>query len=322
MWPRFVRTLKAAFRKWSDDRAARLGAALAYYALFSIAPLLMVAVGVAGLIFGEEAARGEVVGSIEKGVGSSVAGFLEDMMVQAQAGTGVAAIVIGSGLALLGASGLFIQLNGALNVVWDVPVRATKGIVRMLRSRSLSFLFVLGVGVLLIAVLTVSSVVSALEKFLRDDQSFPVLSLQWLSPSVTLLLLTVVFAMIFRWLPDASPPWPAVWRGAAFTSVLFTIGVYLLGLYVGNGAVASSFGAAAALVTLLLTTYYLAQIFLLGAEFTRVLQLEMEAGPAPGREPAASSGRPAASRRTADTTPVAAVWAFMVGLVLGWWKGK
>ena len=319
--PPLTATLKQAIRKWSDDKASRLGAALAYYTLFSLAPLLIVAVGIAGLLFGEEAARGEIVGRIEDRVGSSIAGFLQEMMAGTQGGAGVAATVIGIVLTLLGASGLFLQLKGALNVVWDVPVSATKGVVHFLRTRALSFLSVLGFGMLLLAVLAASSIVSALGDLVSDDQSFLASLIQWLSPLATLGLLTVVFALIFRVLPDAKTPWPAIWRGAAFTSVLFTIGTFLLGLYLGSGAVGSGFGAAAALVTVLLFAYYSAQIFLLGAEFTRVLQLEIPAEPSVQSFPAGLP-EPSASRRVADTTPVAAVWAFLAGLALGWWRKK
>ncbi|MGZ8753737.1 MAG: YihY/virulence factor BrkB family protein [Acidimicrobiia bacterium] len=321
-WSRFVATLKLAVRKWSDDKASRLGAALAYYALFSVAPLLIVAVGIAGLVFGEQAARGEIVGQIEDRVGSSVAGFLQDMMAGTRSGAGVAATVIGVVLTLLGASGLFLQIKGSLNVVWDVPPRATKGLANLVRSRALAFVSVLGFGVLLIAVLAASSLVSALGRLLSDEQSWLATLLQWLSPVVMVLLLTVVFALVFRIMPDATVPWPAAWRGAAFTSVLFTIGTTLLGLYLGSGAAGNGFGAAAALVTLLLYMYYAAQMFLLGAEFTRVL--ESEVAPSPVEvEPVvhAFRGR-SVSPSLSGATPVAAVWAFLVGFVLGWWKGK
>ena len=319
---RFVAILKQAVRKWSDDQASRLGAALAYYTLFSVAPLLIVAVGIAGIVFGEDAARGEIVGQIEERVGPSVAGFLQDMMAGTQGGTGVAATVIGVALTLLGASGLFLQLKGALNVVWDVPAQDTKGIANLLSTRALAFLSVLGFGVLLIAVLAASSVVSALGSLVPEDLSFLAPLLQWLTPLVMLALLALVFALVFRWLPDPSVPWPAAWRGAAFTSVLFTIGTFLLGLYLGSGAVGSGFGAAAALVTLLLYAYYSAQIFLLGAEFTRVLHLEMEADHAPVQEMALASSERSVSRRFSDSAPVVTVWAFVAGLVLGWWKRK
>jgi membrane protein len=314
--------LKQAVRKWSTDKASRLGAALAYYALFSVAPLLIVAVGIAGLVFGEEAAQGEIVAQIEDRVGSSVAGFLEDMMAGNQGGAGVAATVIGVILTLLGASGLFLQLKGALNVVWDVPAQATTGVANLLRTRALAFLSVLGFGLLLIVVLAVSSVVSALGRLVPDDLSFLAPLLQWLSPVVMLGLLTVVFALVFKVLPDAMVPWKALWRGAAFTSVLFTVGTFLLGLYLGSGAVGSGFGAAAALVTLLLFAYYSAQIFLLGAEFTRVLHLNLEGDQAPVRPIAAISGEPSTTRRITDSTPLAAVWAFLAGIALGWWKKK
>jgi membrane protein len=315
---RFTHRLQRAVRKWSDDKASRLGAALAYYALFSVAPLLIVAVGVAGLVFGEEAARGEIVGQIEDRVGSSVAGFLQDMMAETRGGAGVTATVLGGLLTLLGASGLFVQLKGALNVVWDVPGRVTEGLVNLIRSRALAFLSVLGFGVLIIAVLAASSVVSALDRLSPDDLAFLAPLLQWLSPIVMLVLLTAVFAIVFKLLPDVNTSWRVIWKGAAFTAVLFTIGTYLLGLYLGRGAAGSGFGAAAALITLLLYAYYSAQIFLLGAEFTRVLQLEVGVGP--DRPAAGVEREPTVAPLIADSTPVAAVWAFLAGLVLGWWR--
>ena len=320
-WERLLSTLKRAVRKWSEDKASRLGAALAYYALFSVAPLLIVAVGIAGLVFGEEAARGEVVAQIEDRVGSSVAGFLQEMMAGTRGGAGVAATVIGVVLTLLGASGLFLQLKGALNVVWDVPPRATKGIGNLLRTRALAFLSVLGFGLVLLAALAASSVISALSDLVSDEAASVATLLQWLSPVVMLGLLTVVFALVFKVLPDATVPWPPIWRGAAFTSVLFTVGTFLLGLYLGGGAVGSGFGAAAALVTLLLFAYYSAQIFLLGAEFTRVLELDMVGEQSVPASEAASAG-PAHSQKVADSAPVVAVWAFLAGLILGWWKKK
>ena len=320
--PRFVATLKAAVRKWSEDKASRLGAALAYYTLFSVAPLLIVAVGIAGLVFGEEAAQGEIVGQIEDRVGASVAGFLQDMMAGTRGGAGVTATVVGVVLTLMGASGLFLQVKGSLNVVWDVSPEATKGIGNLLRTRVLAFLSVLGFGVVLLASLVASSLVSALGRLVEDDLAALATVLRWLSPLVMLALLTVVFALMFKVLPDTTVPWRPIWRGAAFTSVLFTLGTFLLGLYLGSGAVGSGFGAAASLVTLLLFAYYSAQIFLLGAEFTRVLHLESE----PERgilQPIAESGQKApGSRRVADSAPVAATWAFLAGLMLGWWKKK
>jgi membrane protein len=320
-WARFVSTLKQAVRKWSDDKASRLGAALAYYALFSVAPLLIVAVGIAGLIFGEEAARGEIVAQIEDRVGPSVAGFLQDMMAGTRGGTGVAATTIGAVLTLLGASGLFLQLKGALNVVWDVPPQATKGIANLLRTRAVAFASVLGFGLVLLAALVASSVVSALGDLASDDLAPLATLLQWLSPIVMLGLLTIVFALVFKVLPDATVPWSPIWRGAAFTSVLFTVGTFLLGMYLGSGAVGTGFGAAAALVSLVFFAYYSAQIFLLGAEFTYVLHMDM-AGEPTVRSPSPASPAPATPRRVSDAAPAGAVWAFLAGLVLGWWKKK
>jgi membrane protein len=206
-------------------------------------------------------------------------------------------------------------------VVWDVPAQTTKGLANLLRTRVLAFLSVLGFGVLLIAALAASSVVAALGRLVPDDLAFLAPLLQWLSPLVMLALLTVVFALVFRILPGTEIPWPPIWRGAAFTSLLFTVGTFLLGLYLGSGAIGHGFGAAAALVTLLLFAYYSAQIFLLGAEFTRVLQLDMENEPSI-QSFAAGLPEPSVARRVADSTPVAAIWAFLAGVALGWWKKK
>ncbi len=321
-WQRFAAIVKLAVRKWSDDKASRLGAALAYYALFSVAPLLIVAVGIAGLVFGEEAAQGEIVGQIEDRVGASVAGFLQDLMAGTRGGTGVAATVVGVLLTLLGASGLFLQVKGSLNVVWDVPALATKGIGNFLRTRALAFLSVIGFGVVLLTTLAASSVVSALGGLVEDDLAVLATVVQWLSPVLMLALLTVVFALMFKILPDTTVPWQPIWRGAAFTSVLFTVGTFLLGLYLGSGAAGSGFGAAASLVTLLLFAYYSAQIFLLGAEFTRVLHLDAEIDRGVELAPAETRRETFVPRDVADSTPVAAVWAFLVGLLLGWWKKK
>jgi membrane protein len=321
-WQRFAAIVKLAVRKWLDDKASRLGAALAYYALFSVAPLLIVAVGIAGLVFGEDASQGEIVGQIEDRVGASVAGFLQDMMAGTRGGAGVAATVVGVLLTLLGASGLFLQVKGSLNVVWDIPALATKGIGNFLRTRALAFLSVIGFGAVLLAALAASSVVSALGGLVSDDLAILATVLQWLSPVVMLGLLTVVFALMFKVLPDTTVPWRPIWRGAAFTSVLFTVGTFLLGLYLGGGAVGSGFGAAVALVTLLLFAYYSAQIFLLGAEFTRVLQLDFESRRQAVPTLAETRQEASVQRNVADSTPVAAVWAFLVGLLLGWWKKK
>lgn len=322
--PRFVATLKSAVKKWSDDKASLLGAGLAYSTLFSVAPLLIVAVGIAGLVFGEDAAEGQIVGRIEDRVGSSVAGFLQDMMAGTQGGAGVAATVVGVLLVFVGASSLFLRVKGSLNIVWDVSPEASKGIGNFLRTRAVAFVSVLGLGMILLAALVASSIVAALRGLLADDLAVLATVLQWLSPLVMLALLTVVFALMFKILPDTTVPWKAAWRGAAFTSVLFTIGTFLVGLYLGSGAVGSGFGAAAALVTLLVFAYYSAQIFLLGAEFTRVLHLEMQAdhGAVPQLGATGRTRTRPPARSVADSTPVAAVWAFLAGLVLGWLKKK
>ena len=263
---------KAAALNWVDDYAQSMGAALAFYTLFSIAPLLLIVIAVAGSVFGEEAARGEIFHQIEELLGthgaSAVQGLLEGV---AQRSDTTLATAFGSILLFVGATSVFAELQDALDRIWRAPHRGRPaGLWGPIRTRLLSFGMILGIGFLLIVSLAVSAAMAALGRW-----SDP-LGRGWLSLANTVeiglgvLLLTLVFAMIYKTMPRARVAWRDVWVGAAFTSLLFIAGKVLIGLYIGRSGVSTLFGAAASLVVVLLWVYYSAQIFLFGAEFTWV----------------------------------------------------
>jgi membrane protein len=263
------RLLAEAFRDWRADEAPRLGAALAYYTLFALAPLLVVAIGVSGLAFGREAAQGRIVGEIAGLVGSSGAHAIEDLLQNSRKPeAGVLATLVGLGTLLLGASGAFVELKAALNKVWDVPAPAG-GLWTIVRDRLAAFALVLAVGFLLLASLVVSAAISATDTLLKRFVSEPAGLLQAANAVLSLVVITVLFAIIFKFLPDTRIAWGDVWVGAVMTSVLFTAGKFVIGLYLGHSAVTSAYGAAGSLVVLIVWVYYAAQIFYFGAELTQ-----------------------------------------------------
>lgn len=263
--------LKATFNEWIDDKAPRLGAALSYYTIFSLAPMLIIAIAVAGLVFGEEAARGQIVGQLQGLVGVEGGKAIETMLQSvSKPSTGIIATIIGVFTFILGATGAFVELQEALNTVWEVQPKPGSGIKSMLRYRLLSFSVLLGVGFLLLVSLVLSAAISAVTKFMGGF--FPGFNFvaHALNFALSFGVVTVLFAMIYKILPDVKLAWSDVWVGAAVTSLLFTIGKAIIGLYLGTGSVSSAYGAAGSLVVLLVWIYYSAQIMLLGAEFTQV----------------------------------------------------
>ncbi len=261
---------------WVDDYAPSMGAALAYYTLFSIAPLLIIAIAVAGLAFGQEAARGEIVAQIENLIGRegaiAVQGLLKSANEPAQT---IFATVISIVTLVIGATTVFAELQSDLDRIWRVPAPAKEsGIWTLLRARLLSFGLVLGLGFLLLVSLVVSAAIAAFgtwtNGFFEGWEAF----LYALNFSISLAITALLFAIIYKFMPRASIPWRDVWVGAAVTAFLFEIGKFLIGLYLGKTGVASAFGAAGSLVVLLVWVYFSAQIFLLGAEFTWVYSHE------------------------------------------------
>ena len=272
MAPReIVSMIKEAFTDWNDDNAPRLGAALSYYTVFSLAPILLISIAVAGLIFGEEAARGGIVAQIQGLIGRDAAEAVEGMIVNARKpGQGILATLFGTVMLLFGAGGAFNELRAALDVIWEIPPRTGGGIKALIRERLASFGMVLVVGFLLLVSLALSAAISLLEikgSFLGSG-----MLLQLVNTVVALAIITALFALMFKFLPDAHPPvgWTDIWIGAAITAVLFTLGKFAIGLYLGRSSVGSVYGAAGSLVLLLVWVYYSAQIFFFGAELTQV----------------------------------------------------
>lgn len=263
---------KAAVKAWSDDYAPSMGAALSYYTLFSLAPLLIIVIALAGMVFGQEAAQGEIVAQLRGIMGGEGAAAVEGMLKAArEPAKSVVATLVGITFLLLGATAVFGELQSALDRIWRVPApQQESGILHLVRTRLLSFGLVLGLGFLLVVSLVVSAVLAALGKWWGVwFQGWDVF-LQILNFAVSLGVFTLLFAMIYKIMPRAMIPWRDVWTGAAVTALLFTIGKLLIGLYLGRSGLASGFGAAGSLVVLLAWVYYSAQIFLLGAEYTWV----------------------------------------------------
>lgn len=264
--------LKQTYREWQADRAPRLAAALAYYTVFSIAPLLIVVIAVAGLVFGEQAARGEIEQTLQETVGEDAAGLVDDLLENAnRPREGLLSTLIGVGTLLLGALGAFEQFQNALNTIWRVQEgQEKKGLWGTLRYKLLSFGMVLVVGFLLLVSLVVSAVVAAVSEYATGILPGTEMLIQLANVAISFGFITLLFALIFKVLPDTKIEWRDVWVGAAVTALLFTLGKFLLGLYLGRSSTASAYGAAGALVVILLWIYYSAQIVLFGAEFTQV----------------------------------------------------
>lgn len=276
---------KRAVAAWIDDKASRLAASLAFYTLLSIAPLLVLLVSALGLLYGDEAARGEIASQISAVVGPQASRGVEELIAHARSpGQGALGTALGVAVLLFGASGVFGELQDSLNTVWEVETKPGRGIVGIIRARFFSFSMVLGVGFLLLVSLVISTLLSALGHAITPNT--PGLSALWelLHALIGFFGITALFALIFKVVPDVRVAWRHVWMGAAVTALLFTIGKSLLGLYLGRATVSSLYGAAGSLVVLVIWVYYSAQILLLGAEFTQVYATAMGAGIEPNDE--------------------------------------
>jgi membrane protein len=261
--------LREAGSEWLADRAPRMGAALAYYITFALAPLMLLAIAIAGFVFGEQAARGEILRQLEAWIGKDAASLVQTMIMNAnQPATGWWATVVGIAVLLVGATGLFAELQDQLNAIWKVQVPPDRLVLSFVRDRLMSFAMILVVGVLLIASLVGSTIVSVVVDQLADRQ-VAFLS-QTASLAVSFVIILLLFALIYRVMPDTTVAWSDVWLGAVVGSVLFVAGKYALGMYLVHSAVASAYGAAGSLAVLLTWLYYASQIFLYGAELTKV----------------------------------------------------
>ena len=258
---------KSAVNQWVAHKDARLGAALAYYSVFSLGPLIVIAIAVAGLLFGQEAVRGEVAGGLKGLLGETGAQAIEAMLAAAsRPNEGMLATVIGIATLVFAAVGVVVQLKDALNTVWEVEPPPGKGIWGFARTYVLSLAGVLSLGFLLLVSMLMTTALSAVGKYISPF--LPESVLQIAGTAASFALISVLFAMMFKWLPDAKVRWRDVWIGAIATAVLFEVGKLAIGLYIGKQGLESTWGAAASVVVVLIWVYYTSQIVLLGAEFT------------------------------------------------------
>ena len=269
--PVILRTFRGAARAWWDDDCTRLGASLAYYTLFAIAPILLVATAIAGMVFGPEAARGEIVGQLDHLVGREGALAVQSLLEgAAQRRAGIVATLIGGTTFLIASTGAFLELQVALNTIWRVKPRPGGHLYAFAMDRVRSFGLVVAIGFLLLVSLAVTAALAALNAWLFNLSAANTLLWNIVNTLVSIVVTTGLFALLFRFLPDVRLRWRDVTTGAAVTAVLFTIGQQVIGLYLGQSTIASSYGAAASMMILLLWVYYSCQILLFGAEFTRV----------------------------------------------------
>jgi len=264
------RLLVAAGKDFMEDKAPRLAAALSYYTAFSLPPLLVAVIGVAGIVYGVDKVRESILSQVANLVGTDSAATLGEAVANAQQTTGSGiALVLGLATLLIGATGAFGQLQEALNTIWEVQPKKGGGIWRLVRSRLLSFGTILGTGFLLLVSLTVSAAIGALVDVASN--------VEWMAPYIasldvvaSLIVITCLFALIFKLLPDTKIEWRDVWVGAGLTAILFVVGKFAIGFYLGVSDVGSAYGAAGSIIVILVWIYYSALILFFGAEFTQV----------------------------------------------------
>jgi membrane protein len=320
--------VKQTFSEWTEDKAPRLGAALAYYAVFSIPPLLFLVIAIIGLVY-----HGDVAGAIQSQLGSligeSTARTMMETGRQQKTGGGFLPAIVGIALLLFGASGVFGELQDALNTIWGVKPKEGRGVTGIIKDRFLSLTMVLGIAFLLLVSLVLSAAVSAIGGWLPGGEALGHVIELALSFGIT----TLLFAMIFKVLPDVKLTWSDVWIGAFATAALFTIGKFAIGVYLGKGSIGSSYGAAGSVIVMIAWIYYSAQILFLGAEFTQVYanRYGSRVRPSENAEPIPEANKPTSEearvprpvlvRRQAmpDTTNlgVAAFATMLVGFLIG-----
>ncbi|MBP6671638.1 MAG: YihY/virulence factor BrkB family protein [Bacteroidetes bacterium] len=266
--------LKDAAIAWDDDNIGEHGAALSFFTMLSLSPLLIIVVVLSSVGFGREAANGHLVSQIRGLIGTDGATFVQGLISNAyRADANLSAAAFGIIMLLLGATGVFIQLRDSLNMIWRVRQKPRGAIRGFVRVRLLSFAMILGIGFLLLVSLTISAVMSAASVYISGHFSILAGLVTLTEVLISFAGITVVFVLLFKFLPAVILRWRDAWVGAAFTSILFSIGKYLIGLYLGNGMMGTTFGAASSLVIIMMWTYYSSQIILYGAEFTRFYAL-------------------------------------------------
>ncbi|MBZ0291922.1 MAG: YihY/virulence factor BrkB family protein [Anaerolineae bacterium] len=320
--------LKTTFTEWNEDHAPRMAAALAYYTAFSLAPLLVVVIAIVGFIYSDGTARSEIIRQVQSTMGADAADMVNSLIEQGfSPGEGIISTIIGLVTLVLGAMGVFGQLQGALNTIWEADEKPREGgILGLVRDKLLSFGMILVIGFLLLVSLVISTVLASVHTFLSGLLPSTQTIFQIVSFLISFGITTLLFGLIYKVLPDIEVSWRDVWVGAAFTSLLFSIGRYLLGWYLGNSSTASAYGAAGSFVIILLWIYYSAQILLFGAEFTQVYSRQhgshagvpAAAPPAPA-VPLQPPARPALPQPKASTASslIFTIGTLIVALIAG-----
>ena len=268
--------MKCAVTEWLAHRAASKGAALAFYTLFSMAPILVLVIAVAGFFYGAEAAQGQLLNELRGLVGKEGAETIQAILAGARDKEGgMMATIIAGVLLLVGATSVFAELKDSLDEIWDIPVPKDAGVWDTVRTRVLSFGLILVLGFLLLVSLVISAAMAVVENYIGGIWKNSAMILGWVSSCVGFLVIATMFGVIYKLLPRIKLSWHDVTIGALGTAAMFTLGKFLIGLYIGNSGAASSFGAAGSLIALLLWVYYSAQIFFLGAEFARQYALQL-----------------------------------------------
>lgn len=282
---KWLGVFKEAAHEYSIDNVPRLGAALAYYSIFSIGPLLILAISIAGFVFGQEAVSGELFGQIRGLVGDQGAAAIEAIVASARKpeAAGIAGAV-GIATLIFGATGVIVQLKDALNTIYEVKPAPGRGLRVFFKKYIVSLAAIMGIGFLLIVSLVVSTVLAAVGKYLTGWLPLPEAVLHLLNFVVTLALFTALIAAMFKYLPDVRLRWRDLWPGALLTSVLFMVGKLAIGLYLGKASIGSTYGAAGSFVVLLIWIYYSAQIVFFGAEFTEVYARRFGREPQPEKD--------------------------------------
>lgn len=295
-----VSLLKKTYNNWSDHHAPRLGASVAFYTLLSFAPLLVLTVAVIALVFDQHRAQAGLIDQARQMIGDRGADTVKSLLVNAQKpSSGVLASIIAFVTLLFGASGVFTELRDALNIIWDAEPKNESGFLAMIKQRLFSFGMVLSVGFLLLVSLLISAGLALLGKFFSQLLPLPAFVFDIINFALSFVVITVLFALLFKFVPARQISWRDVRVGAVGTALLFTVGKFLLGLYLGKASVGSSYGAAGSLVAVIVWVYYSAQIFFFGAEFTRVYA-DADSGAAVSREAVS-----AAAAGGASSNPVA-----------------
>jgi membrane protein len=281
----FPSVLMESAGAWMEDNALRLSASLAFYSVFSLAPLLVIAVSIGALMFSEQTVRDQIGAQLEALAGPRAADAVEALLVTTATHkrTGTFATIAGIVVMLFGASGVFGELKDALNTIWGVVVKPGRTLLTLIRDRFLSFSIVLSVGFLLLVSLLLNAILTALSKYVNWLLPLPALAWQTLDFVGSFGVITVLFAMIFKILPNVRLGWHDVWMGAAVTSLLFVLGKFLIGFYLGASSITSAYGAAASVIIVLLWVYYSACILFFGAEFTKVYACKFGSGIVPNR---------------------------------------